>query len=171
MNQKEHQSSAAWEGIAHFYAALAFNDTSESDCVFVYYKNTDWNLDEEFSPLLIEAAEFAVSCESGPSNNPLPDYLGSYCDGTLDNRGTEYDWLRFWWDLETKEGISTTEIYSIWDGAEPDDWNANGDLHCHGASLLPGCADEPATRLFDSAASLGFESAWVSWDVYNGVHR
>ena len=46
MNQKEHQSSAAWEGIAHFYAALAFNDTSESDCVFVYYKNTDWNLDE-----------------------------------------------------------------------------------------------------------------------------
>ncbi len=170
LHSKELQSSAVWEGISHFYAAVAFNETSESDCVFVYYKVIDWNLNEDPADLQ-ENAGSPVSCESGPTIAPNPDYLGSYCTGILDNRGTEYDWLRFWWDLTSKENVSVATIYDIWDGAESDDWNATGEMSCQARSPDAACADDPATRLFNSAASLGYESEWVSWDVYNGVHR
>lgn len=158
---KEYQSAAVWEGIAHYYAVIAFNNVSTSDCSWVYYKDTNWNLDGDATDSQ-EPAELDVSCENYPTNAPTPDFLGNYCTGTLTNRGTEYDWLRFFWDMHTDMAISYDTMLDIWDEADPDTWNATGDSSG---------ADYPATRLRDAANTLGYLTEWDSRDNINGVHR
>lgn len=172
-NQQEYASSAVWEGIAHYYAAVAFNDSTESDCGFVYYKNTDWNLDGDVADSQ-ETADFAVSCESYPTIAASADYLGSYCEdgvgdpcgsganGNCDNRSTEYDWLRFFWDIDSDMGVSTTNIYNIWDEGDSDTWNATD---------VGAAANDPAPRLRTAADTLGFLTEWDARDDVNGVHR
>ena len=90
------------------------------------------------------------------------DYLGDWCTGTLTNRGTEWDWLRFLWDLDTDAGVSTTTIFDIYDSANPNSWNATGDGT--GSAY-------PATRLRDAANTAGVLTEWDAWDSYNGVER
>lgn len=176
--QQEYASSAFWEGLAHYWAAVAFNNTTEADCSFVYYKDTDWNLDgliEIDSTGLQETAPFAVSCASGPTLAPSADYLGDWCDdgttpcgpapnGNCDNRGTEFDWLRFFWDMDENGGVLTTDLFRIVDEADPDTWNDND------AGPL---ADDPAQRLRDGAVTiLGSDvSIWDIYATYDGVHR
>lgn len=155
-NSKEYQSAAANEGYGHYYAAVAFNQTDQSDCAFAYYKSTDWDLDA-FND------DIWVSCEAGP----IPgvdggDYLGDWCTGTLTNRGTEWDWLRFLWDLDTDAGASTTTIFDIYNTANPNSWNATGDST--GSAY-------PATRLRAAANTEGVLTEWDTWDNYNGVER
>lgn len=153
---KEYQSAAASEGFAHYYAAVSFNDTAQSDCGFAYYKSTDWNLDDNLDPQW-------VSCEGGPMTGvDGHDYLGDWCTGTLTNRATEWDWLRFLWDLDTDEGVTTEQIFEIWAGAYPHTWVAYGDATGSGY---------PASRLRDAADARGLLTAWDAWDNENGVQR
>ncbi|MFZ5479044.1 MAG: hypothetical protein ACOZNI_19895 [Myxococcota bacterium] len=153
---KEYQSIAANEGYAHYYAVVSFNDTTEYDCGFAYYKTTDWNLDG------ILDGQW-VSCESGPMTGvDGADYLGDTCTGTLTNRGTEYDWLRFLWDLDTNGGVSTTTIFQIYENAYPHTWVAYGDSTGSGY---------PSSRLRNGADAAGVLTEWDAWDNYNGVHR
>ena len=91
------------------------------------------------------------------------DYLGDWCaTGTTNNRGTEWDWLRFLWDLDTGGGVSTTTIFQIYNVSNPGSWNATGDGT--GGSY-------PAERLRDAADDESVLSEWDYWDDYNGVHR
>lgn len=137
---KEYQSAAANEGYGHYYAAVAFNQTDQTDCGFAYYKSTDWDLDTFTDDIW-------VTCESGPITGvDGGDYVGDWCTGTLTNRGTEWDWLRFLWDLDTDEGVSTTTIFDIYNTANPNSWNATGDGT--GSAY-------PATRLRDAANTEG----------------
>lgn len=153
INSKEYQSAAANEGFAHFYSAVVFNDDTETDCHVEYYKTVDWDLDGTVD-------DQTTDCESGPVNGA--DYLGDSCIGTITNRGVEYDWLRFWWDLTTDEGVYFTDCGHIWDRANPWSWNATGD-----STGL----NYPATRLRDAADTEGFLTEWDAKDNFNGVHR
>jgi len=120
---KEYQSAAANEGIAHYYAAAVWNDTTESDCGFYYYKSIDWDLVEGNDPQ-------EVDCEDAPmSGLANANYLEDLCDKPWLDLGTEWDWLRFFWDLTTDEGVSTEHIFDLWDESNPDTWTstANSD--------------------------------------------
>ena len=153
---KEFQGAAASEGFAHYYAAVSFNRTDEYDCGFAYYKPTDWNLDLTTDPT-------DVSCELEPFSGVLNiDYLGNWCDGTLGNRGTEWDWLRFLWDLDTDEGVTTTTIFDIYDSSNPGSWTVRGTGS--GGSY-------PSARLRAAADTEGVLAEWDAWDNTNGVHR
>lgn len=173
-NQQEYASSAFWEGVAHYWAAVAFNNTTESDCSFGYYKDTDWDLDGLYLGAQ-ESKPFAVSCATGPTLAPAADYLGDMCtdgstacdnaaDGNCDNRGTEYDWLRFFWDADATLGVSTTDIYRIVDEADPDTWNDDD---------VGTAANDPAQRIHDAASTVlgSGVSAWDFYAIYDGVHR
>lgn len=152
----EYQGAAASEGFAHYYAAVAFNLTTEYDCMFSYYKPVDWDRDADLD-------EGDASCEVEPySGVGGADYLGSWCSGYLVNRGTEWDWLRFLWDLDTDEGVATTTIFDIYVSSDPDSWTATGSGS--GGSY-------PAARLRSAASTEGVLTEWDDWDNYNGVHR
>ncbi|MCK6528206.1 hypothetical protein L6R50_11830 [Myxococcota bacterium] len=167
MNTREYQSAAATEGMAHFYAAASWNRV-EQDCWFGYYVGwVDWNLDR-----IRQADEQTglVDCANGHHVAPWiedEDYYHNRCWPGLDangnvvmNRGTEYDWLRFWWDMAYSGGLSVDDVFTIWAFAGPYDWNANDDGS-------PG--DDPSTRLQDAAGVLGFDSQWTTWAGTNGV--
>ncbi|HAM21161.1 MAG TPA: hypothetical protein DCQ04_02605 [Actinobacteria bacterium] len=155
-NSKEYQSAAVNEGIAHYYAAIAFNNSAESSCGFAYYKTTDWDLDT-----VTDATN--VSCESGPiAGVDNADYLGDWCTGTLTNRAVEWDWLRFFWDLDTDQSVTTTTIFEIWDDANPNSWNSTGDSTG---------SNYPSTRMRDAANTNGVLTEWDNEDNTNGVQR
>ncbi|MDP8222791.1 MAG: hypothetical protein P9L99_05475 [Candidatus Lernaella stagnicola] len=127
MDSREYQTAAAVEGNAHFYAAAIWNDKYDNDC---RYKDYD--------------------CESP---GILANKLGG-CDGTHDNRGVEWDWLNFWWDMHSKAGLSVSDIFDIWDGANPHDW----------------VASSVYKRLRDAALDEGvYKLVWVYWAGRNGV--
>lgn len=124
MDQKEYQSAAANEGFAHYYAAVTFNNSGHQDCTFAYYKNSDYDLDGVIDPQ-------QLNCELGPAltpsgTGPAGDWMGATCSTPYGNRGSEYDWLRFFWDLDTDPAtastIHTTQIGHIWDHANPYSW-------------------------------------------------
>jgi hypothetical protein len=157
MHSKEHQSSAAYEGIAHAWAALAFNDSgAAADCGFSYYLPPDWDNDGTPDPNEFDCDGTLYGSIDGN------DYLNDVCGGTLTGKGTEIDWLRFWWDLVTDGGLNDAQIFEIWAGASPDDWSTDG-------TGPPGA--QPAKRLLDSADFLSLFTQWDAYDDANGVQR
>ena len=162
INSEEFQASAAYEGIAHAWAAMAFNEYgSGDDCWFNYYIEPDWDDDEE-----VEATKFACDAELCSSSNcdltiDGADYLYDFCEVELAGRGTEVDWLRFWWDMVTDQALTDDEMFEIWTGASPDDWDPNA------PSGYPD--DQPAARLYTSAVIVGYNSTWITQSAANGT--
>jgi hypothetical protein len=165
MNSKEWTAQAYVEGVAHFYSAIAFNaDNTETDCDIQKHYRIDWDADGIFQPL--ESSIF--SCEGSPDADvDTYDYTGDFCiaAGATDNRSTEYDVLRFLWDL-TKQGVSLATIFAVWDEADPDDWYVNGT----GTG-----GDFPAARLDAAADTVGgttdLHFYWAWWAYVNGADR
>ncbi|NJN47899.1 MAG: hypothetical protein HC808_17065 [Candidatus Competibacteraceae bacterium] len=126
---------AAHEGFAHLYAASVWNDPSEPDCAFRYYLS-DYDFDHDGT---VEAWENEpwVSCAGSWPNEIENGVLSAgyiyLCEDTStssvphDNRGVEYDWLRALWNLHTNENVSFTDIFRIWDKANPHNWDGQGD--------------------------------------------
>ena len=146
MNSKEYQSAAATEGFAEFYAAVIWNNDSQTNCWFYSANETDWDLDGEEDGNVL-------NCEFGPVDGISPpitlsptvdgtDYLGDMCDGSLDNRATAYDWLRFWWDYTTNYDTYFTDCAVIWNLADPNTWT--GGANCVGLTC-------PYDRLYGAA--------------------
>jgi hypothetical protein len=48
------------------------------------------------------------------------------CTGTLVNRSTQYDWLRFWWDMYTDQDIAPRDLADIYDDMNPQSWDEDG---------------------------------------------
>jgi hypothetical protein len=132
---KEYQSAAASEGMADFMSAWAWNQKTDATCEYERHYQSDWDLDND----LDGPATGVVSCEAKPvpetetlAFNTNPDWLehlvnaadSAGCAGTLDNRGTQFDWLRYFWDMLTDEGLEPEEILDIWDAADPHTWNS-----------------------------------------------
>ena len=128
INSREWQTAAATEGNAHFYAAITWNDNTESDCEYRY-----------------------DDCQGGADYQV--DWLDQ-CEGSLTNKGNEFDRLRFWWDLHRSSSVSVQTIYTIWDEANPHNWTA----------------PYVYKRLRDAAAANGItNTVWDNWGSDNGV--
>ncbi|MCK6526054.1 hypothetical protein L6R50_00320 [Myxococcota bacterium] len=173
MNSREYQSAAAVEGLAHFFAAAAWNAPGQ-DCWFGYWQSwIDWNLDR-----VRQADEQTglVDCADGAHVSPAveaADYFHARCfsgyysvGNAVGNRATPYDWLRFWWDMVSFGGLSVGDVFDMWDEADPHDWNAN-DVDC----VIAPCnaVNDPASRFASAATTLGFPIPWAVWSSYNGV--
>lgn len=155
INSEEYQGAAANEGIAHFWAAFAFNDDTESNCGFDYYASSvDWDYNTS-------GDDDRISCEGSPDPSGAPtvdgaDYHGDVCGGTAD-KGVEYDWLRLGWDLVSDESIPMEDIVEIWDLADPDAWNTNG--------------SGVAEAMSDAADTVGWGAEYDYWADFNGTDR
>lgn len=159
----EYQSLAAYEGLAHFVAASTYNSTGDNDCWFNYYHDVDWDGDTHIDGITWADCEGNDHCDnSGELCGPIAvtDHLETVCGlASNENRGVEYDWLRFWWDFTTDEAVSFDTIMDIWDGANPNDWEpADGDED-----------EEPAQRFQDAAYDEGLLTEWNTWAAYEGV--
>ena len=173
LNSKEFQKAAFMEGFASFYAELVFNDdTLNSDCYY-HHGGEDWNLDNVVDSL--DAQD--PSCELGPypypgATTPINeyDYLGDYClfSGASNNRGTQYDWMRFLWDLHTDGGWGSppplATSLAVIDASTPQTWHQTGVAD----NLTAG---SPAYELRQAAISQGILTFWDGNDDLNGVQR
>jgi hypothetical protein len=179
----EYQSSAIIEGMAHYLAAVAFNDTTEEDCRFDPAGGRVWVED-------IQSSDDQFSCEGYPDDIGGIEWTGydipgndffhfdydeagtNYepCSDSTDNtnRAIELDWLRFLWDADNKGDLDTADIFVIWITAAP----AGGGL------LTPWSADDsggssamPRLRMNNGFILQGFEDVWDDWAAYNGVDQ
>src|SRR5690606_34953978 len=91
------------------------------------------------------------------------DNDGVQCSGTLVNRGTEHDWMRFWWDMLTDEGIGVGELADIYDLMNPRSW----DLY---QTTPIGMLDDPVQRLESAASAAGRHTEYTN-QRNNGVHH
>jgi hypothetical protein len=166
---KEYQSAAILEGMADWIAAVAFNDTTEDNCRLKPYGDYPWldtfaDSDEQYS-----CQGWDDTTSTGDSGGvewtgysiDAFDYLGDYCNaGTMTDRGTELDWMRFFWDLDREntggEGMTFAELMDIWAAAEPYQWDSIG----------TGARPE-LEAAFDAA---GFGVEWDDQD-HNGIFR
>jgi len=144
-------SAAAWmEGFAHAYAALAWNHHGYvEDCAFYYYKEMDLDRDG------LEEVHREVDCDLhavGTSETYGPtDYMSdASCINTAGspNRSTEYDWLRFYWDMITDHGYGYDELLENAVLANPADWQEE-------YAYVGTSPDWPANRLAEAAALYG----------------
>ena len=149
MQEKEYQSGAAKEGWAHFYPAVAFNSTAQTDCAIVYFEDQDYDLDG----VVESPANTKLDCEAGPSVVMAKDYYTEMCvplPGIDENRGVNLDWLRFWWDFMTEEAaVEFSDCIDIYDAANPRSWNITGDVQDSCSSLTDAC--NPADRFLLAA--------------------
>lgn len=186
---KEYQSAALIEGIADYVSVVAFNNVTQDDCRVQPAGSVEWDPDDNFSiglPFSCEGWDdtdqdgVADVGETGDDGGvewysfavDSGDFLGDYCVGTgdVDNRGTELDWTRFFYDLDHQEDVSFEVIFTNFAAAYPPDWNADdsGDP-----------ADAPRLRLELAFAAdddgagpdVDLSDVWDTWSAFDGVYR
>ncbi|MBN2798587.1 MAG: hypothetical protein JXX28_05510, partial [Deltaproteobacteria bacterium] len=99
------------------------------------------------------------------------DHL-SYCSALspsapyalTDHHGTPYDWMRFFWDMNTNAQIPLSELLEIYGEATPATWitTETGLWWQQGAY--------PAARLQNAAEDHGYLAWWHLYGNMNGVH-
>lgn len=122
----EWASGAFIEGFAHFMASSAFNDLTDEDGIFRYYKTINADVLTDYEDFV--QGGYIVSLRGG--TEPEPDTLGganrwaelmcpddwSAGDGVAADVGSEIDWMRFWWRFSTDQsttGPSLREVLSF----------------------------------------------------------
>lgn len=148
---KEYASAAAIEGFADYWAAVVFNNTKQPGCLIDWYTQ-DFSGDDfrdgdngdnavpSWQPFSCQGMPYGGTTMLDPTyTETASDHLGNVCDGTLANRGTEYDWMRMFWDLD--DGLSFSTILEVWDRADPKDWRKTDS----------GTSDRPWERIRDAA--------------------
>ena len=154
--EKEHASNAANEGIAWYYVAVVFNRPTESDCEIA--READYDGDGIVGECL--QGECTPSCEGFLFEGwAYADYLGVECGGVIDDRGTALDWMRAMWDATQGYGVTTPQIFAMWDAANPHTWDGDG-----GST-----SDDPKERMEAAAAAVGVSSGWNAVDDVNGL--
>ena len=161
---KEYQSQAAVEAIADFYSAYTWNTSEHRDnCEYQRHYPLDFDLDGRMD----YTRDQPHTCSGDPwDGDPDPDgedWLEDMvrgvpkrrrtrhrCDGTLTNRSSQYDWLRYLWAMRTVEDVPVRDLYRIWNAARPDTWNATDDG-------LP--EDMPIVRWETACDELGYGDA------------
>lgn len=182
---KEYQSAAILEGMAHYVAAVAFNQTQEDDCKLTPPIQVIWD-----SGYAGTAAEYSCEGWDPATGNPLGDDLdgvewdtfevpaGNYFDwsspntghlacsasGATTNRAVEVDWLRFFWDADNKLGLDTSQIMDAWVEADPVNWDADG-----GGVTTDDPRDRMEAALVDPARLT--QTEWNDWAGDNGIDQ
>jgi hypothetical protein len=101
LHSDEWSSSALTEGFAQFYATAVWNDTSESDGAFHYYK-------DDYKEGTVQDVDMA----DGPLGGE-DAYLRNVCPGSDASKvghGVELDWSRQLWDYRTLPGTAPTNL-------------------------------------------------------------
>lgn len=99
---QEYQTCAYTEGLAQYFSAVTWNDISQNDCVFRYYKTEPG------------AGYETVDCEGGDNTYFPVKYMETNCDTPYGDRGNELDWLRQLWDVLTNDPGVTFEATMDW---------------------------------------------------------
>lgn len=132
LSSAEYWPAAAADGLAHFYAASAFNDLAETDCGYTYWRDVDF---DGMGPPCFDAVDTdalrPISCATGraplvPATNQL-DYCATSTRTTFNNpASTAIDFLRLWWDIDTHEtNVGFADIVDIYLEADPANWSNN----------------------------------------------
>lgn len=136
----EQTSTGQVEGFAQFVAARAFNSPSQSDCRFNYYKEF---LHPDQS---VSLPPVNTDCKTAVQ------WRDSFC--FYPNVGTEFDWMQFYWNLNTAavNRIHMQELYAIYAAACPNG-NCNGinvtwETLRAGAEAFYGSTNHPKYELF-----------------------
>jgi hypothetical protein len=96
-------TAAQIEGWGHFLAARSLNNGFENNCTFGYYKEfKNDDLSTTFPPMI-------KSCFNQVK------WMANRCQAT--NRGTEWDWMNFYWRVANKDGISFSDFNSLYRSA------------------------------------------------------
>lgn len=140
MASKEHNSCAASEGFAHFYAAATYNNSSQDDCKVHYYKNEFGN---DSSPI--------VDCET--SNGAfVTKYVENSCVGNPTGYSTELDYMRAYWDVLT-DGTNNPSVNDIVTWGSNANWGTSN-----------------ATSRLNSTASGAISNKWPTARDNNGLN-
>ncbi len=150
---QEWQSAAVVEGFADFYNAWLWNKKTENDCMYYMGYSTDFDLDG-----IVDGDLY--SCEGTPLTG-LPSWVsardwledaknepGNGCVGSLTNKGSEYDWMRFFWDMMTDEDLGPAGVVDLYGAMGPSTFDADN-------STPWTTTDDPTTRLQLACASMG----------------
>lgn len=179
---------------------MTFNNKNDSDCFLEYYKNHDWDLDGEPNAPDIEPR--TTNCTgvpwARPNGSPLDtgdpdgydtavgpqDYLyDSHVDlncasgASMDNRATEIDYIRFWWEMYSLEGMSMSEIADVIALAEPDEFYGGTDPEFAPQDTASQHTDWPSVRLqdagheYDTLHSTSWGFTWAFGMNDHGLHR
>lgn len=92
LQSKEYSHSAQSEGYAHFYAALAFNNTTQSNATFNYYKH----FKEPGLPVTSPPNAWDVYGGDAPYR-----WKDNHCPSS-GTHGTELDWMTLYYELVNK---------------------------------------------------------------------
>jgi hypothetical protein len=102
LQSRETITTAFVEGFAHFLAAKVFNDQAGTNCAFGYYK--------EFRNAagVVLTPPVAINCQTA-----VKWMENRGC--AAPNRGTEYDWMNFLWDVNApiSGGVTLTRYWQL----------------------------------------------------------
>lgn len=158
MRSKEYAVGAFIEGFAHFISALAWNDHTQTNGWFKYYKEVDEPVYDD-----MEADNWRVDLE-GAGLNPVggvTNWMANLCT-VHDGHSVEMDWLRHFWDYRTNPGTKPS----------------HHDIFQHVAFTMAnypwannyGAYDQLWTAIQDGASGLGaFVDRWLDAAEWNGV--
>ena len=139
------QATAAWkEGIAHFISALSWNDHTQTDGKFKYYKNEQPHTFETID--LDVAGSFAIN------------WHVSKCSDPIAGRAVEQDWLRHYWNYLTDAGLPKPTFPEI--RAQVDKLQANGGW----------TATNVYSKLYDALATAGQTANQLRWASTAATH-
>lgn len=129
LSSVEYWPAAAADGLAHFYAASAFNDLGD-DCGYTTWRDMDF---DGMGPPCFDEVDTAalrpLSCATGRAPLvPATDQL-AYCEASsnvaLGNASTSIDFLRLWWDIASHEPeVVFRDVVDIYVETQPPTWNA-----------------------------------------------
>jgi hypothetical protein len=99
--QSRHEVWAAQnEGWGSFFAATNLNTNVDNNCTFAYYK--EFRNDDG----TVTSPPMAKSCFNQTR------WMETHCNSST--RGTEWDWMNFYWRLNNKDGYSFADFTSVY---------------------------------------------------------
>lgn len=110
-------AGALIEGIAHFLAAVAFNDIFQVDGTFVYYKEIDVAAVPDYQEFVDQGSRVSLGATQFQYGGQAR-WVETMCPTDLDAPGgdvtSEIDWMRFWWQFLTALGNDVGARPSLW---------------------------------------------------------
>jgi len=120
LQSREYISAAELEGYAQFFAAKAWNNQAEANCSFAYYKQFRVRSGDFW---IVKQPPLQRDCGSNPK------WMENYCPSGETDRGVEWDWQNFLWNLNTQgpNKVTTSEVYGIYRSPAVCNGNCDGD--------------------------------------------
>lgn len=147
MHSKEYSSGALLEAFPHYYSTYLFNDATETDAAFWYYKDGTGITE--------------VDMESGPTGGATA-YMEATCTGSDALRSVELDWARQLWDFRTNSGDIPSN-YALTRMIKNGLTSAGWDMEDAWPKLQTGM------DVYDTANATDFRTRWDTFGAANGI--